>query len=519
MLPFSKREFIPRHHDRPIGQLTAFAAGLFFLLAGLPASLRAEERATICGRARSHPIGTLGGKEFVVSDAARALGFGVASDASTRRPDADRPGSPDPARSRHGAGPRRPPHHPDLPAGANRRRCAVRPGGLLRKSPLSARRRRRHLRRRKARLDAHGGRAAAPLDRGRGRARRADDPGRAAALGGREDGDRAVGARLRGPVRRHEDRSALARQEVRRSPRGRRSLLRRHRDGRVSRGEPDGARVPAHWAGPPRHRDRPQGPAAARRAASSPPRPFRGHPAPLTIVVDPGHGGTETGAIGPGGLQEKEATLHIARRLAATLPKVLSCRTVLTRDTDVLIPLDDRASIANHEKADLFLSVHANSSRAASAKGSETYYLSLEASDKIAQEVAKEENQAGRAGAGAGRRERQPRSRLHPVGPRPERAPQGIERARRGDPGRAERRLGHGESGHQAGAVPRPRRRDDAGGPRRVRVHLERRGREEAEGPGVPAGRRRRGGRAVLRFFTKRIPRPSARRPTPAPTP
>ncbi len=132
-------------------------------------------------------------------------------------------------------------------------------------------------------------------------------------------------------------------------------------------------------------------------AAAEPAAPAPAAVPLLTIVVDPGHGGAETGAIGPGGLQEKEATLQIAKKLAATLPQVLSCRTVLTRDSDVLIPLDDRASIANHEKADLFLSVHANSSRAASAKGSETYYLSLEASDKIAQEVAKEENQAGAA--------------------------------------------------------------------------------------------------------------------------
>ncbi len=115
---------------------------------------------------------------------------------------------------------------------------------------------------------------------------------------------------------------------------------------------------------------------------------------PLTIVVDPGHGGTETGAIGPGGLQEKDVTLEIAKRVAAALPRVLACRTVLTRDTDLLISLDDRTSIANHEKADLFLSIHANSSRAASAQGSETYYLSLEASDKIAQEVASRENAA-----------------------------------------------------------------------------------------------------------------------------
>jgi N-acetylmuramoyl-L-alanine amidase len=124
---------------------------------------------------------------------------------------------------------------------------------------------------------------------------------------------------------------------------------------------------------------------------------------PLTIVVDPGHGGAETGAIGPGGLSEKDVTLEIAKRLAATLPRVLACRTVLTRDTDVVISLDDRTSVANHERADLFLSIHANSSRAPSAQGSETYYLSLEASDKIAQEVASRENAApGSASSPAG---------------------------------------------------------------------------------------------------------------------
>ncbi len=114
----------------------------------------------------------------------------------------------------------------------------------------------------------------------------------------------------------------------------------------------------------------------------------------VTIVVDPGHGGTETGAIGPGGLFEKDATLEIAKRIVATLPKAIACRTVLTRDSDLLLPLDDRTSIANHEKADLFLSIHANSSRSASAQGSETYYLSLEASDKLAQEVASRENES-----------------------------------------------------------------------------------------------------------------------------
>jgi N-acetylmuramoyl-L-alanine amidase len=120
-------------------------------------------------------------------------------------------------------------------------------------------------------------------------------------------------------------------------------------------------------------------------------------PAPVptpawTVVVDAGHGGTETGAIGPGGLQEKDATLQIARRVAQALPHLVSCRVVLTRDSDSVISLDDRTSVANHEKADLFLSIHANSSRATGAHGSETYYLSLEASDKLAQEVAAREN-------------------------------------------------------------------------------------------------------------------------------
>jgi N-acetylmuramoyl-L-alanine amidase len=114
----------------------------------------------------------------------------------------------------------------------------------------------------------------------------------------------------------------------------------------------------------------------------------------LTIVIDAGHGGTETGAIGPGGLQEKEATLAIARRLAGALSHNLSARVLQTRDSDSVISLDDRTALANHEKADLFLSIHANSSRANNAHGSETYYLSLEASDKIAQEVANQENQA-----------------------------------------------------------------------------------------------------------------------------
>ena len=122
--------------------------------------------------------------------------------------------------------------------------------------------------------------------------------------------------------------------------------------------------------------------------AAPPPPPV---PA-LTIVIDPGHGGTETGAIGPNGLQEKDVTLQIARRLAAAIPRVVSSRVVLTRDSDSAISLDDRTSLANHERAGLFLSLHANSSRAVGAHGSETYYLSLDTSDRVSQDIARREN-------------------------------------------------------------------------------------------------------------------------------
>ena len=123
---------------------------------------------------------------------------------------------------------------------------------------------------------------------------------------------------------------------------------------------------------------------------SAPPPP----PVPaLTIVVDPGHGGTETGAVGPGGLMEKDVTLQIARRVAAAIPRVVSSRVVLTRDSDSDISLDDRTSLANHERAGLFLSLHANSSRAVGAHGSETYYLSFETSDRVSQDIARRENQ------------------------------------------------------------------------------------------------------------------------------
>jgi N-acetylmuramoyl-L-alanine amidase len=111
-----------------------------------------------------------------------------------------------------------------------------------------------------------------------------------------------------------------------------------------------------------------------------------------TIVIDPGHGGTQVGAIGPAGLMEKDATLAVCRKLAAALEAKLKTRVVLTRNDDSLVSLDQRTALANQYHADLFVSVHMNAAVIKGAKGSETYFLSLEASDELAKRAAETEN-------------------------------------------------------------------------------------------------------------------------------
>jgi N-acetylmuramoyl-L-alanine amidase len=111
-----------------------------------------------------------------------------------------------------------------------------------------------------------------------------------------------------------------------------------------------------------------------------------------TIVIDPGHGGREVGAVGTNGLMEKDLTLTIARKLAAALSSKVGARVVLTRDDDSVVSLDQRTALANQYKADLFLSVHVNAAVVKDAKGSETYFLSLEASDELARKAAESEN-------------------------------------------------------------------------------------------------------------------------------
>lgn len=109
------------------------------------------------------------------------------------------------------------------------------------------------------------------------------------------------------------------------------------------------------------------------------------------IVVDAGHGGHDTGTVGPNGLQEKDLVLDVALRLGKLLEKKLGAEVVYTRDDDTFIPLETRTAIANKEQADLFISVHANSSSDSSARGVETYYLNF-TSSRDALETAAREN-------------------------------------------------------------------------------------------------------------------------------
>jgi N-acetylmuramoyl-L-alanine amidase len=108
------------------------------------------------------------------------------------------------------------------------------------------------------------------------------------------------------------------------------------------------------------------------------------------IVVDPGHGGHDPGAIGPGGTQEKDVVLVIGLKLRDMLKEELGLDVVMTRSTDVFIPLEERTAIANKVNADLFISVHANAAINHVASGIETYYLSLAKTEKAARLAAKE---------------------------------------------------------------------------------------------------------------------------------
>jgi N-acetylmuramoyl-L-alanine amidase len=95
-------------------------------------------------------------------------------------------------------------------------------------------------------------------------------------------------------------------------------------------------------------------------------------------VIDPGHGGDDLGARGPGGAVEKDIVLQIARRLRTMIESRLGLRVFLTRDDDRPMSLDDRSAYANSQRADIFISVHANAALGTALKGAEVYSLSAE---------------------------------------------------------------------------------------------------------------------------------------------
>lgn len=111
-----------------------------------------------------------------------------------------------------------------------------------------------------------------------------------------------------------------------------------------------------------------------------------------TIVIDPGHGGWDPGAIGPSGLKEKDVTLKVALKLENILKEKTKYRVVLTRRGDYYVDLSERVIIANQYDADLFLSIHINGSKKRTSQGLETYFCSLKASDEEAAKVAALEN-------------------------------------------------------------------------------------------------------------------------------
>ncbi len=141
---------------------------------------------------------------------------------------------------------------------------------------------------------------------------------------------------------------------------------------------------------PPRP-SRPQRPAPQVQApAPKPPPKSARRPA---IVIDPGHGGKDPGALGPSGMKEKTVVLQVAKALRQLIRKRLPrYRVILTRETDVFVPLTERTKLANDHKAEVFVSIHTNASKRRSVRGVETWYFSFEAKTERAQHIAAREN-------------------------------------------------------------------------------------------------------------------------------
>lgn len=113
-----------------------------------------------------------------------------------------------------------------------------------------------------------------------------------------------------------------------------------------------------------------------------------------TVVLDPGHGGDANGTEGPGGTQEKAVTLQVSRKVKALIESRLGLRVVMTRDDDRTLDQDARAAIANNNRADLFVSIHANAAMRPTVKGAEVYYLSVDRADLEARRRVQDPGQA-----------------------------------------------------------------------------------------------------------------------------
>ena len=121
---------------------------------------------------------------------------------------------------------------------------------------------------------------------------------------------------------------------------------------------------------------------------------------PAHVVIDPGHGGKDPGAVSASGREEKRVALAIATRLHALLNADPGLRAVMTRDDDHFIPLHDRVLIAHRQKADLFVSIHADAAPDTQARGASVYALSPHgASSAMARWLAESENDADRYAA------------------------------------------------------------------------------------------------------------------------
>jgi N-acetylmuramoyl-L-alanine amidase len=115
---------------------------------------------------------------------------------------------------------------------------------------------------------------------------------------------------------------------------------------------------------------------------------------PRMLMIDPGHGGRDPGAIGISGTHEKDVTLDIARRMADALSAQPGVTVKLTRDEDVFLPLEDRVKVGREAGADMFLSIHADSAPNTAARGLSVYTLSEKATDTFSKQLADHENEA-----------------------------------------------------------------------------------------------------------------------------